>query len=225
MVVEMPVLDNALLGCALAFTPLMVALTFGERRSRARSARAARLVPRAAAAVAGRHRARLGAPGPGAERRRDPGPVLRPHRAAPRGAPHVRGPDAGDRPPLRRDPPVLRRGHARRRAAERAAAARRARSSSCGWRRTADRRDRRVPRRVLEARRRRRGATARAPSAPSQSGARRPSARRACSSAAGLVGPATASATQWRTWPSSTWTATCSSAVWTAATWVRMSMQ
>jgi pimeloyl-ACP methyl ester carboxylesterase len=30
MVVEMPVLDNALLGCALAFTPMMVALTFGE---------------------------------------------------------------------------------------------------------------------------------------------------------------------------------------------------
>jgi len=30
MVIEMPVLDNALLGCALAFTPLMVALTFGE---------------------------------------------------------------------------------------------------------------------------------------------------------------------------------------------------
>jgi pimeloyl-ACP methyl ester carboxylesterase len=30
MVVEMPVLDNALLGCALAFTPLMTALTFGE---------------------------------------------------------------------------------------------------------------------------------------------------------------------------------------------------
>jgi pimeloyl-ACP methyl ester carboxylesterase len=30
MVVEMPVLDNALLGCALAFTPLLVALTFGE---------------------------------------------------------------------------------------------------------------------------------------------------------------------------------------------------
>ena len=30
LVVEMPVLDNALLGCALAFTPLMVALTFGE---------------------------------------------------------------------------------------------------------------------------------------------------------------------------------------------------
>jgi pimeloyl-ACP methyl ester carboxylesterase len=30
MVVEMPVLDNALLGCALAFTPLMTMLTIGE---------------------------------------------------------------------------------------------------------------------------------------------------------------------------------------------------
>jgi pimeloyl-ACP methyl ester carboxylesterase len=30
MVIEMPVLDNALLGCALAFTPLMTALTVGE---------------------------------------------------------------------------------------------------------------------------------------------------------------------------------------------------
>jgi pimeloyl-ACP methyl ester carboxylesterase len=29
MVVEMPVLDNALLGCAIAFTPLLVSLTFG----------------------------------------------------------------------------------------------------------------------------------------------------------------------------------------------------
>lgn len=30
MVLEMPVLDNALLGCAICFTPLMVSLTFGE---------------------------------------------------------------------------------------------------------------------------------------------------------------------------------------------------
>jgi pimeloyl-ACP methyl ester carboxylesterase len=30
LIVEMPVLDNALLGCAIAFTPLMCALTFGE---------------------------------------------------------------------------------------------------------------------------------------------------------------------------------------------------
>jgi pimeloyl-ACP methyl ester carboxylesterase len=44
MIVEMPVLDNALLGCALAFTPLMVALTLGEPVMRAFS-RTMRLVP------------------------------------------------------------------------------------------------------------------------------------------------------------------------------------
>jgi pimeloyl-ACP methyl ester carboxylesterase len=44
MVIEMPVLDHALLGCALAFTPLMLALTFGEPGMRA-LARAARAVP------------------------------------------------------------------------------------------------------------------------------------------------------------------------------------
>jgi pimeloyl-ACP methyl ester carboxylesterase len=45
MVIEMPVLDNALLACALAFTPLMVALTFGEPLMRLVGA-AARMVPR-----------------------------------------------------------------------------------------------------------------------------------------------------------------------------------
>jgi pimeloyl-ACP methyl ester carboxylesterase len=44
MVVEMPVLDNALLGCAIAFTPLMVALTFGEPVARLLGA-AARAIP------------------------------------------------------------------------------------------------------------------------------------------------------------------------------------
>ncbi len=44
MVVEMPVLDNALLACAVAFTPLMVALTVGEPVMKVVS-RAARLVP------------------------------------------------------------------------------------------------------------------------------------------------------------------------------------
>src|SRR4051812_11204302 len=34
LLVEMPVLDNALLGCALAFTPLLVALTFGAPAAR-----------------------------------------------------------------------------------------------------------------------------------------------------------------------------------------------
>ena len=45
MVIEMPVLDHALIGCALAFTPLMVALTAGEPAMRALSL-AARAVPR-----------------------------------------------------------------------------------------------------------------------------------------------------------------------------------
>jgi pimeloyl-ACP methyl ester carboxylesterase len=44
MVIEMPVLDHALLGCAVAFTPLMLGLTFGAPAVRA-LARAARLVP------------------------------------------------------------------------------------------------------------------------------------------------------------------------------------
>jgi len=45
MVVEMPVLDNALVGCAVAFAPLMVALTFGEPLMRLVGA-GARRVPR-----------------------------------------------------------------------------------------------------------------------------------------------------------------------------------
>jgi pimeloyl-ACP methyl ester carboxylesterase len=44
MVLEMPVLDHALLGCAVAFTPLMLGLTFGAPAARL-LARAARLVP------------------------------------------------------------------------------------------------------------------------------------------------------------------------------------
>jgi pimeloyl-ACP methyl ester carboxylesterase len=45
LVIEMPVLDNALLGCALAFTPLLVSLTFGEPLTRLVSRLASR-VPR-----------------------------------------------------------------------------------------------------------------------------------------------------------------------------------
>ena len=45
MVIEMPVLDNALLWSALAFTPLLVALTVGERPMRW-LARSTRAVPR-----------------------------------------------------------------------------------------------------------------------------------------------------------------------------------
>ena len=45
LVIEMPVLDNGLLGSALAFTPLLVALTFGEPIMKL-LARATRAVPR-----------------------------------------------------------------------------------------------------------------------------------------------------------------------------------
>jgi pimeloyl-ACP methyl ester carboxylesterase len=45
MVIEMPVLDGALLACALAFTPLMIALSFGEPMMRVVQAGAKR-VPR-----------------------------------------------------------------------------------------------------------------------------------------------------------------------------------
>ncbi len=45
MVIEMPVLDNALLASALTFTPLLVALTFGEPAMKL-LARATRAVPR-----------------------------------------------------------------------------------------------------------------------------------------------------------------------------------
>jgi pimeloyl-ACP methyl ester carboxylesterase len=45
MVIEMPVLDNALLASALAFTPILVALTFGEPVMKL-LARGARAIPR-----------------------------------------------------------------------------------------------------------------------------------------------------------------------------------
>ena len=45
MVIEMPVLDHALIGCAIGFTPIMVALTAGEPAARLLS-RATRLIPR-----------------------------------------------------------------------------------------------------------------------------------------------------------------------------------
>jgi pimeloyl-ACP methyl ester carboxylesterase len=45
LVIEMPVLDNGLLGSALAFTPMLVALTFGEPIMKL-IARGARAVPR-----------------------------------------------------------------------------------------------------------------------------------------------------------------------------------
>ena len=66
MVIEMPVLDNALLGAAVAFTPLLLALTFGAPADAAGvAARPAAAEPRRA--VADRHPASTGW-------RQDPGP-------------------------------------------------------------------------------------------------------------------------------------------------------
>lgn len=45
LLIEMPVLDNALLGCAIGFTPLLAGLTFGAPVARV-IGRGARLVPR-----------------------------------------------------------------------------------------------------------------------------------------------------------------------------------
>jgi pimeloyl-ACP methyl ester carboxylesterase len=45
LLIEMPVLDNALLGCAIGFTPLLAGLTFGAPLARL-AGRGARLVPR-----------------------------------------------------------------------------------------------------------------------------------------------------------------------------------
>lgn len=45
MLIEMPVLDNALLACAVAFTPLLIGITFGAPLARVAS-RVASLVPR-----------------------------------------------------------------------------------------------------------------------------------------------------------------------------------
>ena len=44
MIIEMPVLDNAIPACAAAFTPLLFALTFGEPVMK-RVARLARAIP------------------------------------------------------------------------------------------------------------------------------------------------------------------------------------
>jgi pimeloyl-ACP methyl ester carboxylesterase len=44
LIIEMPVLDNALIGCAVAFTPLVLGLTFGEPVLRAVAA-VTRLIP------------------------------------------------------------------------------------------------------------------------------------------------------------------------------------
>ena len=132
LVIEMPVLDNALLACALVFTPLLVALTFGAPVMRVVAAVARR---RAHGRRAGARRPRTGhrAPGPGPELRRPAGAVLRAHRTA-EGPP---APDRGARAHHRARPrpgaPVLGRRRAPRTSCATPACCARTRSSSCAW--------------------------------------------------------------------------------------------
>ena len=85
MLIEMPVLDNALLGCALAFTPLLVGLTFGAPVV-ARLSAAGRGSCRAAPGCCGDMMLDWVEPGPEAVRVGAPGALLRARGAAARGA-------------------------------------------------------------------------------------------------------------------------------------------
>ena len=79
LVIEMPVLDNGLLGSALAFTPLLVALTFGEPIMKV-LARSARAVPRRLLPHYGNVMLDLMRQEPGPGRSAAAGPLLRAHR-------------------------------------------------------------------------------------------------------------------------------------------------
>ena len=117
MVVEMPVLDNALLGCAIAFTPLMVALTFGEPVMRL-VARGARMVPSGVGPLLADVSLDT--------IRQDPGPAppsctacSSAHGAAQGAAPRDRRAGPRHRPRARSGPPLQRLRRAGRRAAQR----------------------------------------------------------------------------------------------------------
>ena len=146
MVIEMPVLDNGLLWSALTFTPLLVALTFGEPVMKLLSS-VTRAIPRRLLPHYGNVMLDLVRQEPGPGRRAAAGPVLRTDRAAARGAAHVHRAHARARPPARPRAPVLRRGHARQGDAQREAASGELADRAAHAARAADRRDRRIPRR------------------------------------------------------------------------------
>ena len=75
---EMPVLDNAIPACGVAFTPLLFALTFGEPVMRRSPAGPARFP--ASASRSGSTSGSTGCAGSRAERRGAPGDPVRPHR-------------------------------------------------------------------------------------------------------------------------------------------------
>ncbi len=135
----MPVLDNGLLWSALTFTPLLVALTFGEPVMKLVS-RVTRAVPRRLLPHYGNVMLDLV--------RQEPGPSgallqglffgrIAPPRERAR---HVHRADARARPPARPGAPVLRRRHARQGDAEREAAAGQLAGRAAPAARAADRR-------------------------------------------------------------------------------------
>ena len=187
MVIEMPVLDNGLLWSALTFTPLLVALTFGEPVMKL-LARATRAVPRRLLPHYGNVMLDLvrQEPGPG-------GALLQglffgriaPHRSERR---TFKTPDARARPPPRPRAPLLRRRHARQGAAERAAARGRLAGRAAPAARAADRRDRGVPRRGL-------GHARQTPAKPRRAAKRRRQTRARRQTRSALDAPASASGT------------------------------
>src|SRR5262245_27631197 len=144
MVIEMPVLDNALLWSALTFTPLLVALTFGEPGMKA-LARWAKAVPRRLLPHYGNVMLDLvrQEPGPG-------GAVLQglffgrvaPHRSERH---TFQTPGARARPPTRSGAPLLRRRRAGGGAAQRPPARSQLPAGAAPGPRAPHRRDRTLP--------------------------------------------------------------------------------
>ena len=116
LVVEMPVLDNALSAVAGAFTPVMLGLKLRPPRLRGSLAGDLGDPPHP---LPPRHRARLGAAAPRALARRTRGPAARRDRSPPPGADANHPTDPDRRPQARPDPPLQRLGNARRRAPRR----------------------------------------------------------------------------------------------------------
>ena len=147
MVVEMPVLDNALLGCAIAFTPLLISLTFGAPIT-GPAAALLRRVPR----VFGHYPDVLldwlsREPGPSAAILQG---IFFGRTAPPREERKTfEAPVARARAPARRDPPLLRREDARRGAAQRPPDRGQLAVRAAPAAAPAHERDRRVPGRVL----------------------------------------------------------------------------
>ncbi len=148
MVIEMPVLDNGLLASALAFTPLLVALTFGEPVMK-RVASVTRAVPRGLLPHWGNVMLDVIRQEPGPGRSASAGTVLRPRGAAAQRAADLRGADARARPPARPGAPLLRRRDARRGDAQRAPDRSQLAGRAAAAAGAPDRRDRRLPGRAL----------------------------------------------------------------------------